>query len=83
MLVATPFDDENSEESLSDFVLPASLEKITEQADKIYLFHSKDDPVVPFAQANKYKTALPNSEIIVFTDRQHFNQEYFPNLLNY
>lgn len=81
MLVAAPFDDENSEESLNDFALPASLAKITEQVNKIYLFHSKDDHVVPFEQVNKYKTVLPNSEIIVFTDRQHFNQEHFPELV--
>lgn len=81
ILVAASFDDENSEESLNDFVLPTSLAKITKLADKIYLFHSKDDPVVPFEQVNKYKTALPNAEIIVFADRQHFNQEYFPELV--
>ena len=81
LLVAAPFDAEDSDESLNDFALPASLAKITEQADKVYLFHSKDDPVVPFEQVNKYKKALPNSEIIAFTDRQHFNQEYFPELV--
>ena len=81
LLVATPFDDEDSDESLNDFALPVSLAKITEQAGKIYLFHSKDDPVVPFEQVNKYKKALPNSEIIAFTDRQHFNQELFPELV--
>jgi len=80
LLVAAPLDDEDSDESLNDFALPASLAKITEQVDKIYLFHSKDDPVVPFEQVNKYKKALPNSEIIAFTDRQHFNQERFPEM---
>jgi len=80
LLVAAPFDAEDSDESLNDFALPASLAKITEQVDKIYLFHSKDDPVVPFEQVNKYKKALPNSEIIAFTDRQHFNQERFPEM---
>ena len=79
--MAAPFDDENSEESLNDFALPASLAKITEQVNKIYLFHSKDDHVVPFEQAGKYKNAIPNSEIIVFADRQHFNQEHFPELV--
>ena len=81
LLVAAPFDAEDSDESLNDFALPASLAKITERVDKIYLFHSKDDPVVLFEQVNKYKKALPNSEIIAFTDRQHFNQERFPELV--
>ena len=81
LLIAAPFDDEDSDESLNDFALIGPLKKITEQVGKIYLFHSKDDPVVPFDQVNKYKNILPGSEIIVFTDRQHFNQEHFPELV--
>ena len=81
LLIAAPFDDEDSDESLNDFALIGSLKKITEQVGKIYLFHSKDDPVVPFDQVNKYKNIFPGSEIIVFTDRQHFNQEHFPELV--
>lgn len=81
-LVAAPFDNENiTEESVDDFALPPSLEKFAEQVGKIYLFHSKDDPVVPFAHVNKYKKTLPNSEMVIFADRQHFNQESFPEIV--
>jgi hypothetical protein len=82
LLVSAPFDGEGViEESLSDFALPPSLEKFAAQAGKIYLLHSKDDPVVPFEHINKYKKALPDSETIVFADRQHFNQESFPEIV--
>ncbi|MDD5032138.1 MAG: alpha/beta hydrolase [Patescibacteria group bacterium] len=81
LLVAAPFDRTKNMESLSDFALPASLKKFAEQAGKIYLFQSQDDPSVPFAQADKYKKVLPNSEVIAFTDRQHFDQESFPELV--
>ena len=67
--------------SLSDFTLPASLEKFAEQVKKIYLLHSKDDPVVPFEQVEKYKKVLPNAEIIIFEDKQHFNQESFSEIV--
>lgn len=47
ILVAAPFDDA-SQESLVDFKLPSSLSKLTQNCGMIYLFHSKDDPTVPF-----------------------------------
>ena len=84
ILVATPFDDTDKidgGESLVDFILPASLEKFSQQGGKIYLIHSKDDPVVPFAQLNKYQRLLPNSEAIIFENREHFNQEKFPEII--
>lgn len=83
VLVAAPFNDDeaNFDESLGDFGLPASLETFASQTRKIYLFQSKDDPVVPFGEVEKYKKALPNAEVILFDDRQHFNQEFFPELI--
>ena len=81
ILVAAPFDTENAIESLGSFVLGKTLEKFENQTSKIYLFHSEDDPVVPFEQVNKYKKSLPNSEMIVFKNKQHFNHEFFPEIV--
>lgn len=81
ILVAAPFDDEDDEDSLADFILPKSLKKISKQIDKIYLIQSKDDPVVPFAQVGKYKKALPSSNLVIFKNRQHFNQNNFPEMV--
>lgn len=82
ILVAAPFDDENNEESLTDFALPASLDKFAKQSEKIFLIQSKDDPVVSFEQLGKYKKALPNAKDIVFDQREHFNQETFPEIID-
>ena len=84
ILIAPPFDDTDGgdgKESLIDFALPTSLAKFTEQSGKIYLVHSKDDPVVPFTQLKKYRQALPSAETIVFENREHFNQETFPEII--
>lgn len=84
ILVAAPFDDTegaDGEESLIDFALPLSLTKFTEQSGKIYLVHSKDDPIVPFTQLTKYQQALLNAETVVFENREHFNQETFPEII--
>lgn len=84
ILVAAPFDDTDGadgHESLIDFTLPPSLEKFAQQAGKIYLLYSKDDPVVPFAQLAKYQQRLPDAEVVVFENKEHFNQETFPEIV--
>lgn len=81
ILVAAPFDDVDREESLADFKLPSSLKKFSEQVGLIYLFQSKDDPVVPFKQCEKYKKALPNAKPVILDGREHFNQETFPEIV--
>ncbi|MEI6296425.1 MAG: alpha/beta hydrolase [bacterium] len=82
ILVAAPFDREGQGDSLGDFILSKSLDKVDEQFSKVYLIHSKDDPVVPFKQSGEYKKALVKSELIIFEDRQHFNQEVFPEIVD-
>ena len=80
-LVAAPFDAEGTDYSLADFVLPSSLERFEKQGGKIFIYQSKDDPVVPFANAEKYKKSLPNAELCPFEDRQHFGQLEFPEII--
>jgi len=81
ILVAAPFDDSDRRESLASFRLPKSLEKFAEQGGIIYLVQSKDDPSVPFEQLEKYKQALPSAKTMIFDNREHFNQETFPEII--
>ncbi|MCH7641515.1 alpha/beta hydrolase [Patescibacteria group bacterium] len=81
ILVAAPFDDADSKESLASFKLPSSLKKFSGQTGKIYVIHSKDDPVVPFEDLRKYQRALPNAETMIFDNKEHFNQETFPEIV--
>lgn len=81
LLVAGPYDDKDSGESLTDFALPESLGKFIQQGGKLYLYHSKDDPVVPLADFEKYKKKLPQAEVRTFEDRGHFTQSEFPELV--
>lgn len=81
-LISAPYDGKDSKYSLSSFALPENLDKFIEQGGKIHVYHSKDDPIVPFADFEKYKKALPEAETHVFDDRGHFNQEEFPELVN-
>jgi uncharacterized protein len=80
-LVAAPYDTEVVKDSLADFALSGTVEKVSEKVENIFLYQSKDDTVVPYENALKYKRDLPNAELIIFEDRGHFNQKEFPELV--
>lgn len=48
----------------------------------IVIFHSKDDFVVPYEHALKYKAALPTAELVTFEDKNHFLITEFPELID-
>ena len=77
-LVGAVYDKDDEGYPVVSFALPASLNL---QTDEIYLYHSKDDPVVPFSALEQYKKALPKAQTRVFNDRGHLNQEEFPELV--
>jgi len=80
-LVSAPHNDKNTEYSLVDFNLSRSLEKFQQQGGRIFLYHSKNDPIVPFADFEKYRNDLPEARTIIFEDRGHFDQTEFPELV--
>lgn len=80
-LIAAPFDDKDCTESLGDFKLLKSLTRFAKQGGKIFLYQSKDDASVPFVDVKKYQEEIPNAILRLFTDKGHFNQKSFPELL--
>lgn len=80
VLVAAPFDDEE-EESLASFRLPSQRDHLKIYQDKLTLFHSEDDVVVPFGEMKKYHHLLPNANIVPLKERGHCNTPTFPELL--
>lgn len=79
-LISAPFGDvkETGDVVVSFAFNPENLKNI--KADKIFLYHSKDDPVVPFSHAEKFMQYL-DAELFVFEDKGHFQVEEFPELL--
>lgn len=86
-LVAAPFENNDDESGktqkydLADFNFSGDLSGIKKQTENICLYHSKDDPLVPFVDLEKYATKLPSAEKVIFDDRGHFLIEQFPELL--
>jgi predicted alpha/beta hydrolase family esterase len=77
-LVSGVFDSDTEGYDLASFLLP---EKLNLQTENIFIYHSKDDPVVPFSALEKFKKALPQAKTRVFEDRKHIIQETFPELV--
>jgi len=81
LLVAAPYDDKTAKDFLGDFKLPKKLDKFQQQGGRIFLYQSKDDPLVPFVDLEKYKKSLPKAKVTVFRNRGHFRQSNFPEIV--
>lgn len=82
-LIAAPFQaDDFGGEDGGDFAFDTTkVPFLAEKANKIYLLHSKDDFVVPYEHALRYKAALPTAELVAFEDKNHFLIPEFPELI--
>jgi len=81
-LAAPVFDAEGMDESLGDFIFHPDISGLEGQAGKIFLYHSEDDRVVPFANLGKFQNALRSAIVRTFKDRGHFDQEHFPEIVS-
>ncbi len=79
LLIAGGYNDESMED-LGSFKV-TSAKNLPQSADEIHLFHSEDDPVVPYSELAKFQADLPDAIIHSFENRGHFLDESFPELL--
>ena len=84
-LIATVFDESgmsDEEKYAWDFAYePKIIPNLQNQVEEIFLYHSTDDDMVPYAHAEKILSYLPKAKLITFTDRGHFHIPEFPELL--
>lgn len=80
MLVAAPFP--TPADPYGDFNIENDLSLFKKQGGSIFLYHSTDDPVVPFASFAQYQEALPDAIKRHYTDRGHFLGEDFPEIIS-
>jgi len=78
-LVAPPYRDTDD---IANFPIVTDLQKVWEQCQNIHIFQSEDDPLVPMSEAEEYQKTWPGAKMHIFTDRGHFNQENFPELVD-
>lgn len=80
LLVAAPYNAPDDHPYV-DFNIMTPLTKLQEQGGEIILYQSKDDQDVPFSNFERYQKELSTAQARIFTDRQHFNQAHFPELV--
>lgn len=82
-LIAAPIEPDNfGGEDGGDFAVDQTkLVSLEKHIGEIYIYHSKDDQIVPYTHAQKYKELLPHAHLTTFKDRGHFLDETFPELI--
>ncbi len=80
VLIAPGYNDESKEE-MGSFKIK-SAKNIIISSDKIHLFYSKNDPIVPYSELAKFQADIPDATIHSFENKYHFWDDTFPELLN-
>ena len=78
MLIAGGYN--SGAEDYGSFAL-TSATGLERSARDIHLFHSQDDFVVPYSELDKFHADLPTATVHRFTDRNHFLDPEFPELI--
>ncbi len=60
-LCASPYWGEDSEWQYQPFALPPMFVELLPLIPNVHIYHSRDDPFVPYRHAELYRDALPNS----------------------
>lgn len=81
MLIGAPYSEKEMQEYSENFIAPDNLERFRAQNKNIFIYHSKDDPVVPYINFKKYQEAFPQAITRSFEDKDHFKQDKFPELV--
>lgn len=81
VLIAGAYDNEINEDLGSFRVV--STANVPASAKEVHLFHSEDDPVVPYTELAKFEHDMPSAVVHSFTNKGHFfgRTPTFPELL--
>lgn len=82
--IAAPFapDDFGGEDG-GDFAFDSSrVGEVSNNIENIFILHSTDDPVVPVSHAERYHDALPDAQLMLYNDKNHFLVPTLPELIS-
>lgn len=82
-IVSNDFQPANDPENTGTFTFDISkLSEIKEYCDEIHIWHSTDDAVCLFKNAEHIKQEISESQLHIFHDKEHFNQSTFWELFD-
>ena len=79
-LVSAPFWGGDEDWRHESFTLPKDFARKLPTIPRIFLYHSVNDPIVPFAHHRLYVEALPNSTIRELKGNEHVFSQGLPEL---
>ena len=82
IILIAPAVEDSEIELLGTFKPDLKFKNLKNYQNKIVVFASKDDFIVPFKEIELLQKKLPNIDYRIFKDKWHFLQEKFPELLN-
>ena len=80
-LIAAPYEAIEDEEYLGGFELSKKNEPLSLQSNKIIVFHSNDDKVVPVEHSKHIHSLIKDSQLKILDNYGHINTEHFPELV--
>jgi len=81
-LVAPEFlSPETEMDKQTSFTLRENIEKVTENAEQVVFFHSRDDFLVSFENQALFKAVIPDAEYVTMEGRGHCLEESFPEIV--
>jgi len=84
-MLAAPYGPINDQDNLADFILSKDLnglDRLAAYGDKVHLYYSKNDTVVPFSDLARYQKRLPEAKVRIFEDKGHFRIAELPELID-
>ncbi|WP_411553115.1 alpha/beta fold hydrolase [Paenibacillus lautus] len=79
-LVAAPYWGKDDDWQNEEYTLSNSFAAKLSHISKLFLYHSRHDPVVPFAHAQHYAKQLPEAVIRTYEGDDHYFREGLPEL---
>lgn len=82
-LVGAPYDPQKkgSKKDPSQFTFKPDFRIVQEQVKTIFIYHSKNDPLVSYTDALQYQKLLPQATLRTFTDQGHFLGQNLPAII--
>jgi predicted alpha/beta hydrolase family esterase len=81
ILLAGPYELLKKNDKTGGFAFKKDFDLLSRQGGRVILYHSKDDEVVPFSDFEKYRKNIPGAELRIFSDKGHFRQRDFPEVV--
>lgn len=81
-LIAAPYWGKEDDWQNEEYTLSDSFVSKLPFIPNLFLYHSRHDPVVPFAHAQHYAKQLPQAVTRVFEDDDHYFHEGLPELID-